>query len=121
MHLKEKKVHGFLEGGGEMGSLIRSKDWSNSSLGSPDHWPQSLKTSLSIILRSGYPMFIWWGKELIMFHNDAYLPVLGKKHPDALGKSAKKVWSELWTQVGPMVKSVFEGEQIYAKDLRMYL
>ena len=29
----------FLPGGGEMGKLIRSKDWSKTPLGSPDTWP----------------------------------------------------------------------------------
>lgn len=68
-------------GGGEMGALMRSHDWSQSSLGSVENWPQSLKTSIRIILGSRYPMFIWWGQDLINFHNDAYTPILGKRHP----------------------------------------
>ncbi len=111
----------FLEDGGEMGELIRSKDWAQTPLGPFEIWPQSLKTTVSLILRSRYPMFIWWGKELIMFHNDAYLPVLGKKHPDALGKSARMMWAEIWQDVGPMAEEVFNGGQIFMKDLPLYL
>jgi PAS domain S-box-containing protein len=122
MHFKEHvRERRFLSGGGTMGELIRNYNWSETSLGEPDLWPQSLKTAVSIMLRSGYPMFIWWGPDLLMFHNDAYLPVLGKKHPDALGKSARIVWSELWLQIGGIVEDVFKGQQFYAHDLLMFL
>lgn len=58
---------------GEMGALMRSYNWSQTSLGAIKNWPQSLKTSIRIILGSRYPMFIWWGEELISFYNDAYI------------------------------------------------
>lgn len=101
-----------------MGSLIRSYDWSSTGLGSFTNWPLSLKTSVAIMLRSGYTIFVWWGPEMIMFYNDAYIPVLGKKHPYALGKPARQIWSEIWEQIGPMMDQVLnKGEQIYARDL----
>ncbi|MBE9019108.1 response regulator, partial [Chroococcidiopsidales cyanobacterium LEGE 13417] len=93
-------------GGGEMGALMRSHDWSQSSLGSVETWSQSLKTGIRIILGSRYPMFIWWGQDLINFYNDAYIPVLGKRHPTALGQSARDIWAELWHAVGPLADDV---------------
>src|SRR5690242_9323929 len=39
-----------LAGGGEMGALMRSLDWSKTQLGEPENWPQSLRTSISICL-----------------------------------------------------------------------
>jgi hypothetical protein len=74
----------FLFGGGEMGQLMRDKDWSNTSLGAVENWPQSLQTTLSIIIHSKFPMFLFWGPELICFYNDAYRPSLGQdgKLPD---------------------------------------
>ena len=120
MH-KNISVPEFIAIGGEMGELIRSKDWSKTCLGEPEYWPDSLKTSLSIILRSGYPMFIWWGKGLIMFHNDAYLPVLGQKHPHALGSSARDIWAEIWEDIGEVVADVFKGKHFYAKDMQLFL
>jgi PAS domain S-box-containing protein len=108
----------FLSGGGEMGSLIRTFDWTATSLGPPSGWPLSLKTSIAIMLRSGYTIFVWWGPDMIMFYNDAYRQVLGKKHPFALGKPASLVWSEIWGQIGPMMNQVLkEGRQFYAEDL----
>jgi len=96
----------ILAGGGEMGALMRSQDWSQSSLGPIETWSQSLKTGIRIILGSRYPMFIWWGQELLNFYNDAYIPVLGKRHPAALGQSARDVWAELWHAVGPLADDV---------------
>ncbi len=91
------------QGGGEMGSLMRAFDWENHPLGSPAAWPESLKANIRLILNSGFPMFICWSKELYMFHNDAYLPALGKKHPEALGSSARVVWTEIWEDIGVIV------------------
>lgn len=48
----------FLSGGGKMGELIRSKDWSKTPLGSPDKWPQSLRTAVSICIASNFPICI---------------------------------------------------------------
>ena len=42
----------FLLGGGEMGALIRALDWTQTALGAPEHWPQSLKTAIRIMLIS---------------------------------------------------------------------
>jgi hypothetical protein len=82
----------------EMGNLIRAKDWSRTPVGHIDSWPQSLRTTLSIILNSKFPMFLWWGPELICFYNDAYRPSLGNdgKHPHILGMRAEEAWSEIW-------------------------
>src|SRR6187402_818783 len=89
----------FLAKGGEMGRLIREKDWSKTSLGSQEFWPQSLRTTISILLNSKFPMFLWWGPELICFYNDAYRPSLGQngKHPFILGQPAETAWAEIWT------------------------
>lgn len=114
-------AHHFIPARSEMGKLMLSRDWSDSSLGPMEEWPSSLTTALNIMFNSGYPMFVWWGPELIMFHNDAYIPVLGEKHPHALGESAREVWAELWGQIGKAVEDVFKGKRFDARDLLMLL
>ncbi|WP_428327991.1 PAS domain S-box protein [Mucilaginibacter sp.] len=101
----------FLKGGGEMGELMRAKDWSLSPVGAVNEWPQSLKTTISIILNSRFPMFLFWGPELTCFYNDAYRPSLGQdgKHPNILGAPAKEYWQEIWEFIGPMIDSVLSG------------
>ena len=78
---------------------MRAMDWSATSLGSPEAWPQSLKTAVRIMLTCRQPMFIWWGPELINLYNDAYKSIVGGKHPDCLGQPAQQVWQEIWDQV----------------------
>ncbi|MGH8288047.1 MAG: ATP-binding protein [Steroidobacteraceae bacterium] len=98
----------FLTGGGEMSELMRRHDWSSTPLGSPSRWPQSLRTATSIMLCSRYPMFVWWGCDLINLYNDAYRPFLGTKHPHSLGQPASRVWSEIWDLIGPRTRAVLE-------------
>lgn len=109
----------FLLGGGEMGRLTREKDWSQTVLGPPSLWPQSLRTTLSILLCSKFPMFLWWGPELIQFYNDAYRPSFGSegKHPQALGQRAEECWPEIWAIIKPLIDQVMAGgEATWAED-----
>ena len=71
----------FVKGGGQMGDLIRAFDWSKTSLGDADNWSQSLRNTIALILNNRFPMLLWWGQEYISIYNDAYIPVLGTKHP----------------------------------------
>jgi PAS domain S-box-containing protein len=112
--------HEIFSAPGEMASLMRKKDWSQTPVGPVSAWPQSLKVMIRTILASHYPMFVWWGPELTMFHNDAYSSVLGKKHPKALGQRAAEVWHDIWDVVGPMVVSVVhEGRTVFHKELEL--
>ncbi|HEY8560825.1 MAG TPA: ATP-binding protein [Pyrinomonadaceae bacterium] len=93
-------------GGGEMGARIRALDWTRTPLGAIGGWEQSLKTAVRIMLNSRYPMFVWWGENLINLYNDAYVPILGKRHPEALGVSARETWADIWNVVGPQSELV---------------
>lgn len=109
----------FLKGGGEMGDLTRKYNWSGSSLGPPDVWPKSLQTALSILLSSRFPMFLWWGPDLIQFYNDAYRPSLGGsgKHPTALGQKGEDCWPEIWAIIYPLIRQVLTtGEPTWSED-----
>ncbi|HEX8561547.1 MAG TPA: PAS domain S-box protein [Flavobacterium sp.] len=96
----------FLEGGGQMGALIRNKDWSATPVGNPETWPSALKTCVRIILTSRQPMFIWWGEEFTNIYNDAYMAIIGDKHPAALGANGRETWSEIWHVIGPRAETV---------------
>ncbi len=106
-----------------MGALMRSFDWSESPLGPPELWPQSLRTSVSICLNSRFPIIVWWGPELAVLYNDGYVPVLGAKHPGrALGRPGRQVWKEVWPVVGPLLETVMErGEANWADDLQLFI
>ena len=96
----------FLEGGGELGALVRAFDWTSTPLGPPATWPQSLKTAVRILLTSRQPFWLGWGPELTYLYNDPYKSIIGGKHPQALGRPFREVWSEIWDVVGPMADTV---------------
>lgn len=103
-------VGSFLSGGGELGALTRAFDWSKTSIGSPDAWPQSLRVTVRLVLTSRHPMFIWWGPELIQFYNDAYRETMGpERHPSALGAKGRECWEEIWDIIGPQIEYVLAG------------
>ncbi|MEP6951844.1 MAG: PAS domain S-box protein [Ginsengibacter sp.] len=109
----------FLSGGGEMGALTRAKDWSKTPVGLVKGWPQSLRTALGIVLNSKFPMFLWWGPQLICFYNDAYRPSLGEngKHPAILGQRAEEAWPEIWDIIKPLIEQVLNGgEATWSED-----
>jgi PAS domain S-box-containing protein len=115
-------VDSLFSGGGEMGALIRAFDWSPTAVGPVSGWSQSLRTAVRIILTSRYPMFVWWGQELVNLYNDPYRAFLGTKHPGALGKSAREVWAEIWDQIGPRVDAVLlRGESTYDETLLLLM
>jgi PAS domain S-box-containing protein len=91
-----------------MAARVRSFDWSKTALGPMDRWPQSLRVALGVCLNSRFPMFVWWGPDLINIYNDAYVPILGKRHPHALGRPAKSSWGEIWPVVGPQAEAVMQ-------------
>jgi len=109
----------FLRDGGEMGRLISAKDWTSHALGDPKNWPISLKVSLSNILKTSFPKFIWWGTDLFCFYNDAYRPSLGKdgKHPSILGERAQDAWAEIWDTIEPMINHVLStGKSVWREN-----
>ncbi len=112
----------YFHGGGTMGEMIRSKDWSSTSLGDPVTWPINLRNSVSLLLNSQFAMFIWWGPDMITFYNDAYMQMLGKKHPDSLGSKGFEVWEEIWPDLKPLVdKVMIDKESVLLEDMLLYV
>jgi PAS domain S-box-containing protein len=107
----------FLSGGGVMGALMRTHDWSASPLGHPETWPQSLRTVVSLLLNSKFPMFIAWGSKLAFLYNDGYLPIFGAKHPLALGQP----FAEVWSDIGPLVDRALAGEATFHENLPLVM
>ncbi|MEO6869500.1 MAG: PAS domain S-box protein [Ginsengibacter sp.] len=112
----------FLFGGGEMGELIRAKDWTKTPLGDPENWPQSLRTIVSVVLNNPFGMYIAWGKEYTQIYNDGYRPILGStKHPQALGISTRETFAEIWHIIESMFDGVMNGMPVGFPDLMLPL
>ena len=96
---------------------MRDFDWSSAPLGPPDQWPLALRSVVSLMLDSKFPMFVAWGEELSLLYNDAYASILGAKHPGALGSRFQEVWSEIWTDLIPFVDKALAGGASWLDDL----
>ncbi|RYF15030.1 MAG: PAS domain-containing sensor histidine kinase [Comamonadaceae bacterium] len=92
----------------QAGRLLLSTDWAATALGPMEQWPQALRIAVSICLNSRFPMFVWWGPEAINIYNDAYVPILGQRHPAAFGAPAQRTWSDIWDVVGLQREAVME-------------
>ena len=115
-----QSLSGWISGGGEMGALVRSLDWSKTALGPLSTWPQSLRTIVSTCLSSRFPILIWWGPELVMIYNDALRLLLGNKHPRSMGQPGAEGWWEVWHVLGPMLVSVLsEGKSTWSENQRL--
>ncbi|MBX9641142.1 MAG: PAS domain-containing protein, partial [Mycobacteriaceae bacterium] len=107
----------------EIGRDLAAVDWACTPLGPVEEWPQSLRTAVDILLSSQFSMWMGWGPELTFFCNAAYRrDTLGRKYPWALGRPAREVWAEIWTDIAPRVNRVLtSGEATWDEALRLIL
>lgn len=82
-------------GTGEMSRRIRNFNWEGTSLGSISVWPESLVTSVNLVLQSPVPVVMLWGPDGVMIYNDAYSVFAGKRHPGLLGSAVAEGWPEV--------------------------
>ncbi|MBM6592967.1 PAS domain-containing protein [Microvirga pudoricolor] len=111
----------FPAGGGETGKLIRTFDWSGTSLGPISGWPQSLKTSVDICLRSPVPIVMLWGPEGYMIYNDPYSGFAGRRHPWLLGSKVLEGWAEVADFNANVMRVCLAGETLTYRDQHLVL
>ncbi len=109
--------HGLFEAENDVSKLCRRIDWDNTPLGSPDTWPDALRTAARMVLESRFPMALGWGDDFAHIYNDGYVPILGEKHPDALGHPFSEVYAEIWDETGPQIEQIYaQGESVGFED-----
>ncbi|WGS55254.1 HAMP domain-containing histidine kinase (plasmid) [Paraburkholderia sp. D15] len=113
---KSESALGCLSGPGEACALARSLDWKRTSLGPVEGWSQALRSTASLVLHNHSPMLLWWGAEFVQIYNDAYRPVLGDKHPRAMGQKFSDCWREVFHILGPMAEQPFRGGPASVSD-----
>jgi len=107
---------GCLAGGGEAGALMRSIDWASTALGPVEGWSPALSSTVALLLHNESDLLLWWGPQYVQLYNDAYRPVLGDKHPKAMGQPGSECWAEIWHVIGPMVDQPFRGGPASTRD-----
>jgi len=109
----------WLVGGGELGDRIRELDWSRTPLGARHSWSPCLRTTVNLILASGFPMILLWGRELTVLYNDACREIAAEAHPDALGRRPEEIWPEVARGNAPVFRHVLEGgHTVFREDRR---
>jgi len=108
---------------GEMAARVAAYDWSRTPLGARESWPPSLKLIVATILASQFPMAVRWGADFVLIYNDGYLPILGEKHPRALGLPFRDAWPEVEDQLGPLHEGLLAGtrEAFFSEDMPLRL
>jgi PAS domain S-box-containing protein len=111
----------FLAGGGAMGKVIRSMDWAATPLGPIEHWPQSLRTAVSLCAASNFPILIAWGPQHVQIYNDGFWSICGKKHPLSMGQDYTVCWVSAWDAIGAAFERACAGETSYLENRRVFV
>ncbi|MEQ9569880.1 MAG: ATP-binding protein [Longimicrobiales bacterium] len=106
----------LFSGAGSMAELCRELDWGSTPLGPVESWSSTLRVAAQLVLASGIPATVLWGRELVQIYNDAYAELIQAKHPSALGRSNLESWPEVAHINAPIYRRVFDGETVTLKD-----
>ena len=107
-------------GSDPMSLAVNAFDWASTPLGPISDWPSALRTTLGMVLSSRFPMAIAWGRDMTTFYNQAFVPILGGKHP-ALGRSFPDVWAEAWDEIAPIAERAMAGEATFIEDFPLVI
>ncbi|HEY1044397.1 MAG TPA: ATP-binding protein [Telluria sp.] len=106
---------------GGMADLVRRYAWETTPLGPVDAWPVALRTTVDLILGSSFPMFVAWGSAHTVIYNDAYVPILGSRHPAGIGLPFSVLWSEIWDEAGPLLAAARAGRTSHFENMEVHL
>jgi hypothetical protein len=84
MHTDGLLLEKIFPGKSEMAQRMREFDWSRTSLGSPQDWPENLRVAVSLCLTSRIPVVMYWGEEFSVLYNDPYISFGNTKHSRSL-------------------------------------
>ncbi len=103
-----------------MAREIAARDWSDTPLGPIADWPAVLKVTVSTMVSSSFPKCLCWGPDLIALYNDAFIPILGEKHP-CLGRPFLEIWQEAAETIAPIAHKALSGEPTFIEDFRLLI
>ena len=105
---------------GTLREAYRRVDWAATALGPVESWSPVLRSTVDLVLHTRNPATLMWGPEYVLVYNEAYVPMIGDKHPVALGAPAGEVFAEIWDTIGPMLDAVAAGDgAVWFEDLRL--
>ena len=106
----------LITGKSEMTGRICAHDWAASPLGAIEGWSETLVASVNLMLHSPFPTILSWGEEMVFLYNDAAIPTLTGKHPQALGDLYRNVFHEAWDLVSADLEACFYRGETAVRD-----
>lgn len=104
-----------------MPQSIDQWDWATTPLGPKDGWSPALRSAYDIVMGTGFAACATWGDEQTLFYNSAYIPFLGGRHPQALGRPIHEVWSDVWDDIAPLIESAKAGQRVFLENLHLVM
>ncbi|GLY06773.1 PP2C family protein-serine/threonine phosphatase [Actinoplanes sp. NBRC 101535] len=112
----------LFDAAGTLRVRYESIDWTATPLGPVASWSTALRSAVALALHSRFPVTLFWGPDLTLIYNEAYVEMIGAKHPSALGAPVATIFPEIWDTIGPMLHGVIStGEATMAEDLRLMM
>ncbi|GAA3381999.1 PP2C family protein-serine/threonine phosphatase [Cryptosporangium minutisporangium] len=99
----------LFDAAGTLRDAYRRVDWAATPLGPVEHWSPTLRSTVDLALHSRFAVTLFWGPEFVLVYNEAYVRMIGDKHPSALGSPCGQVFAEIWDTIGPVIDSVAAG------------
>lgn len=102
--------------------FARSIDWASTPLGPVESWPPELRIMTNMIMGSPHPAALYWGRDYVAIYNEAYISVIGQKHPSLMGSRYRDIWPEIWDEIEPVFESGWnEGRATMKYDDRLFI
>lgn len=96
---------------GPLAADYEAVDWAATPLGPPATWSTTLRTTVSMMLRIGFPITLIWGPDEVLLYNEEYIDIIGDKHPRALGATVRDTFPEVYDQLVPLIREVVDHER----------
>jgi hypothetical protein len=89
--------------------FVRDVDWTKSPLGPMAQWSEQLRQYVLLIVADPHPAVVYWGESQAIVYNEAYIELIGQKHPGLQGQDPRiGGFAEIWDQFDEIL---LEGER----------
>ncbi|OAA54971.1 ethylene receptor [Niveomyces insectorum RCEF 264] len=102
--------------------FARSVNWAATPLGPVEQWPGDLRTMANMVMASPHPAALYWGPQYTAIYNEAYISLVGQKHPQLMGSNYADSWAEIWDDMQPSFHSAWHvGQAMLKQDDRLFI